>query len=56
MSVNQRTKEEINNSCSFNDSSMFILEFSVDNFIRFLYISELLKGTGEYDIYYNGFM
>ncbi len=27
-----------------------------DNFIQFLYISYLLKGTGKYGIYYNGFM
>ncbi len=26
-----------------------------DNFIQFLYISYLLKGTGKYDIYYSGF-
>ncbi len=27
-----------------------------NNFITFLCISFLLKGTGKYDIYYNGFM
>ncbi len=25
-----------------------------DNFIQFLYISYLLKGTGKYEFYYNG--
>ncbi len=58
MSVNPRTKEkeEINNICSFKDSSIFNLEFSVDNCIQFLYISYFLKGKGKYDIYYTGFM
>ncbi len=27
-----------------------------DNFIQFLYISYLLKGTGKYEFYYNGFL
>ncbi len=54
MSVNQKKEEEINNLCSFKDSSIFHLEFSVDNVIQFLYISYLLKGTGKLT-YYNGF-
>ncbi len=50
MSVNQKKEEEINNLCSFKDSSIFHLEFSVDNVIQFLYISYLLKGTGKCDL------
>ncbi len=59
MSVYQRTKEkkeEINCFCSFKDSSIayLIKNLVFDNFIQFLYISYFLKGTGKYDIYYNG--
>ncbi len=58
MSVNQRTKEEITHLCSFKDSSIFTVMYYLvlDNFITFMYISFLLKGTGKYDIYYNGLM
>ncbi len=48
----QKKREDINNCCSFKDSSIFNLEFSVDNFIQLLSISYLLKGTGKYGIYY----
>ncbi len=50
----QILKEEIKNVYSLKYSSIFNLEFSVNNSIS--EYSYLLKGTGKYDIYYKGFM
>ncbi len=56
MPVNQRTKEKRGTFVALRIHLYLILNSVFDNFIQFLYISSLLKGTDIYDIYYNGVM